>query len=721
MPFQVSPGVNVSEIDLTTIVPSISSTFGGVAGVFKWGPIEDRVLVGSEDELATIFGKPNANNYETFYTASNFLAYGNQLYVVRAAEDAYNAFASSDFADNILIKNLGDFQAQYSSLETTYANVDFVARYAGDLGNSLKVSVCTSLEGYQSNLVAYAGSNTVIRASNTSFSFTLTKGTNFANVVYNHQTALSGDVAISANVYYANSVATSLSTMIKAGDVLLVGNTTTGTQYMTVKSANTFLPQTEIVSTSNSSVIVGYYVPLIIEFTETFKQKTTYNVSGSFTDDGFMGMDTKFATKYWEYHNTVVPGPGTSNYVKSRNANTAVADEVHIIVVDAGGKFTGIPGEILEVWSNLSVAKDAKGEQGGSIYYRDVLNKSSRYVWSTSNFLSVDTTPQMADDPALAVNATDNYMATFKSGNDGMDESTITVGKVLTAYDKFKSTEDVEVSLIMAGKGRGDIDQDIANYIIDNICEYRKDCVAFVSPGLNATVNNPGQEMNNLLTFRNAITSSSYAVMDSGYKYQYDKYNDEYRWVPLNGDIAGLCVRTDNVRDPWYSPAGFNRGVIKNVVKLSYNPDANDRDVLYRNGINPVVTFPGRGTVLYGDKTLLGKPSAFDRINVRRLFITLEKAIAIAARSSLFEFNDDFTRAGFRNLIEPYLRDIKGRRGIYDFKVVCDNTNNTPEVIDSNQFRGDIYIKPARSINFIQLNFVAVRTGVEFDEIVGKF
>lgn len=721
MPFQVSPGVNVSEIDLTTIVPSISSTFGGVAGVFKWGPIEDRVLVGSEDELALLFGKPNANNYETFYTASNFLAYGNQLYVVRAAEDAYNAFASNEFSNNILIKNLGDFQAQYSSLETTYANVDFVARYAGDLGNSLKVSVCTSIEGYQSNLVAYAGANADILASNTSFSFTLTKGTNVANVVYNHQIALSGDVAIGAGMYYANAVATSLSTIIKAGDVLLVGNTTTGTQYMTVKSANTFLPQTEIVSTSNSSVIVGYYVPLIIEFTETFKQKTTYNVSGSFTDDGFMGMDTKFATKYWEYHNTVVPGPGTSNYVKSRNTNTAVADEVHIIVVDAGGKFTGIPGEILEVWSNLSVAKDAKGEQGGSIYYRDVLNKSSRYVWSTSNFLSVDYTPQMADDITLAVNATDNYMGSFKSGNDGMDESTITVGKVLTAYDKFKSTEDVEVSLIMAGKGRGDIDQDIANYIIDNICEYRKDCVAFVSPGLNATVNNPGQEMNNLLTFRNVITSSSYAVMDSGYKYQYDKYNDEYRWIPLNGDIAGLCVRTDNVRDPWYSPAGFNRGVIKNVVKLSYNPDANDRDVLYRNGINPVVTFPGRGTVLYGDKTLLGKPSAFDRINVRRLFITLEKAIAIAARSSLFEFNDDFTRAGFRNLIEPYLRDIKGRRGIYDFKVVCDNTNNTPEVIDSNQFRGDIYIKPARSINFIQLNFVAVRTGVEFDEIVGKF
>ena len=723
MPFQVSPGVNVSEIDLTTIVPSISSTFGGVAGVFKWGPIEDRVLVGSEDELALIFGKPNANNYETFYTASNFLAYGNQLYVVRAAEDAYNAYANSDtdFTDNILIKNLSDFQAQYLSLETTYANVDFVARYAGDLGNSLKVSICTSLAGYQSNLVAYSGSNTAALASNTSFSFTLAKGSKSANVIFSH--IQHPENSIASNTYHANVAATSLSDNIKVGDVLLVGNTTSGTQYMTVSNVEIIeqVPYLFGGNTVHQPNTIGYYTVTNINFTDSFKQKTTYNVSGLFTDDGAMGMNTKFATKYWEYHNTVVPGPGTSNYVAARNANTSVADEVHMIVIDAGGKFTGIPGEILEVWSNLSVAKDARGEQGGSIYYRDVINKSSRYIWSTSNFLSVDSTPQMADDPALAVAVPENYMSLFGSGNDGLDESTITVGKVLNGYDKFKSTEDVEVSLIMAGKGRGEVDQDIANYIIDNICEYRKDCVAFVSPGLNATVNNPGQEMNNLLTFRNLITSSSYAVMDSGYKYQYDKYNDEYRWVPLNGDIAGLCVRTDNVRDPWYSPAGFNRGVIKNVVKLSYNPDQNDRDVLYRNGINPVVTFPGRGTVLYGDKTLLGKPSAFDRINVRRLFITLEKAIAIAARSSLFEFNDDFTRAGFRNLIEPYLRDIKGRRGIYDFKVVCDNTNNTPEVIDSNQFRGDIYIKPARSINFIQLNFVAVRTGVEFDEIVGKF
>ena len=289
------------------------------------------------------------------------------------------------------------------------------------------------------------------------------------------------------------------------------------------------------------------------------------------------------------------------------------------------------------------------------------------------------------------------------------------------AYDKFKSAEDIDISLILGGKARGGTGEVLSNYIIDNICEYRKDCVAFVSPDQADTVNAPTSELQNVIDLRNLLRSTSYAVLDSGYKYQYDKYNDVYRWVPMNGDTAGLCVRTDNIRDPWFSPAGFNRGQIKNVVKLAFNPDKADRDQLYKNGINPIVNFPGQGVVLYGDKTLLAKPSAFDRINVRRLFIVLEKAIATASKFTLFEFNDEFTRASFRNLVEPYLRDVQGRRGIYDFRVVCDDTNNTPEVIDRNEFRGDIYIKPARSINFIQLNFVAVRTGVEFEEIVGRF
>jgi len=290
----------------------------------------------------------------------------------------------------------------------------------------------------------------------------------------------------------------------------------------------------------------------------------------------------------------------------------------------------------------------------------------------------------------------------------------------MTAYSLFASPEDVDVSLILAGE----TNQTRALHLINNIAEVRKDCLVVMSPRKADVVNNSGyvgSEMDDVIAFRNLLPSSSYATMDSGYKYQYDKYNDVNRYVAMNGDTAGLMARTDNDRDPWYSPAGFNRGQIKNVLRLSYNPPKAQRDQLYKSGINPVNTFPGQGTILFGDKTLLAKPSAFDRINVRRLFIVLEKAIAIAAKFTLFEFNDEFTRAQFRNLVEPFLRDVQGRRGIYDFRVICDETNNTGEVIDGNRFVGDIYIKPARSINFIQLNFVAVRTGVEFSEIVGKF
>ena len=299
------------------------------------------------------------------------------------------------------------------------------------------------------------------------------------------------------------------------------------------------------------------------------------------------------------------------------------------------------------------------------------------------------------------------------------------------AYDKFKSAEDYDISLVLTGKsyggsnsGRGGrviTGHQLANYIIDNICERRKDCVAFVSPEKADVVANATDITEDVTDFRSQVRGSSYAVMDSGYKYMYDKYNDVYRWVPLNGDIAGLCANTDNVRDPWYSPAGFNRGNIKNVVKLAWNPKKGERDLLYKDGVNPIVNFPGQGIVMFGDKTCLDKPSAFDRINVRRLFIVLEKAIATAAQFTLFEFNDEFTRASFVNLVTPFLRDVQGRRGITDFTVVCDETNNTGEIIDRNEFVGDIYIKPARSINFIQLNFVAVRTGVEFSEVIGNF
>lgn len=710
MPFQVSPGVNVSEIDLTTIVPAVSTTFGGTAGVFQWGPVEQRILVSTEDELVSVFGKPNSNTYESFLNTANFLAYGNQLYVVRASSNAFNAYANTAFTGNstyatsirdtngnskLVVKNSEDFEVLKSTYATSpYANVAFVAKYPGSMGSSLKISICSTANGY-SAAVSTLTSNSAVSAGNSEVYFSLSVGANTANVWIQNI----------VNTAFSAIISNQINTQLAVGDKLLVGNTTTGTQYLTIS---------EIGSRTDTLSGAGQNSQFNIKFLENFNQRQSINIVTYANTTNYSNL----ATRYWEYFNLVDSAPGLSNYVSSRNANTAVRDEMHIVVVDSNGKFTGIPGQVLEVWNNVSRATDAKGEQGGSIYYRDVLNNRSRYVWSSYDYFS----SKLSDDTSLGISPrSTNLTYSFSGGTDGQSENDISVAALATGYDLFKSSEDVDVSLILGGKAKGNIGETLANYIIDNICEYRRDCVAFISPDINDTVNVPLRELDNLVEFRNALRSTSYAVLDSGYKYQYDKYNDTYRWVPLNGDIAGLCVRTDNTRDPWYSPAGFNRGQIKNIVKLSYNPDKADRDVLYRNGINPVVNFQGQGTVLYGDKTLLARPSAFDRINVRRLFIVLEKSIANAAQSTLFEFNDEFTRAAFRNLVEPYLRDVQGRRGIYDFRVVCDTTNNTPEVIDRNEFRGDIYIKPARSINFIQLNFVAVRTGVEFEEIVGRF
>lgn len=317
---------------------------------------------------------------------------------------------------------------------------------------------------------------------------------------------------------------------------------------------------------------------------------------------------------------------------------------------------------------------------------------------------------------------TDPISLTFGRGRNLGTESACDLGDVLRAYDVFRSAEDIDISLVLTGKSRGASNgAQLGNYLVDNIAERRKDCVVFISPEKADVVDNVTDISEDVVEFRNSCRSTSYAVLDSGYKYQYDKYNDQYRWVPLNGDIAGLAAYTDSIRDAWWSPAGFNRGQIKNIVKLAWNPKKGERDILYKNGVNPIVNFPGQGIVMFGDKTLLAKPSAFDRINVRRLFIVLEKAIATAAKFTLFEFNDEFTRASFVNLVTPFLRDVQGRRGVTDFVVVCDETNNTGEVVDRNEFVGDIYIKPARSINFIQLNFVAVRSGVEFSEVIGNF
>lgn len=844
MAFQLSPGVNVSEIDLTTVVPAVATSDGAFAGVFRWGPVGERVLIDTENALVSRFAKPTNFNAETFFTAANFLSYANRLYISRAAdttgatpyisgnsagansiitcdssaitvgmyvvavsntaamnlvstisvlsknsttitlskntaatsanvnyyfarpETAYTAVgfdpsSANAYVANLvnqIVKNENDYVAKDGTFD---ADVMYVAKYPGALGNSLRIGICDNANSFASNVEVYGtkvefrvGSNTatvkylgtsnaaaltaagkiavgdqilagnstlglqylqvksIVVGSNSSFVNTATNsfdGNSSINSNLNFITLANNPYTNGDVVVYANSTSTEVSGLAGGTPYYVVQANSTGIKL----SATSFGEELDITATPGAfSTLTSNTSVLQISFEDPYRLRTNYTSS---TVD-----------RNWEFFNVVDTAPGQSDYVLY-NGNTSAMDEVHVVVVDNDGGFSGTPGTILEVYKGLSRATDAKNNDGTGNYYKDVINQASRYVW-------------WANDRSVAPSATALNVASSTAsapadinlvyGADGLSESDATLGILGSAYDLFASAEDIDISLVLQGKPIGGTtvvngttvsNFMLANYIIDNICETRRDCVALISPDKSTVLNNSGAEALTVKAWRGAVHSSSYAVLDSGYKYQYDKYNDIYRWTPLNGDIAGLCVRTDSTNDAWWSPAGFNRGQIKNLVKLAWNPRKSERDVLFSNGVNPVVTFPGQGTVLYGDKTLQAKPSAFDHINVRRLFIVLEKAISTAAKYQLFDFNDAFTRAQFRNLVTPYLRTIKGRRGITDFYVVCDDTNNTPAIVDSNQFVGDIYIKPARSINFIQLNFIAVPTGVQFSEVVGKF
>jgi phage tail sheath protein FI len=632
MAFQLSPGVNVSEIDLTTIVPSVATSIGGFAGNFNWGPVGEVVTISDEVRLADRFGKPDSINYENWFSAANFLAYSNNLKIVRAANTSSTLNATANGA-GVLIKNESDYVAnRETGSNTTYG--PFGSRFAGALGNSLRISICPSATAFASNLTATSSVT--------------------ANAASVGDTTINVTGSPVANLY--------------VGDLISVDG---GTSYVRTTSVNA----TAIVVATGLTAAVTVGSPIL---------------------------------RKWQYADSFGVAPGTSDYVSDKGGS---GDEMHIIVLDEDGKFTGAANTVLEKYSFVSKASDAINNDGSSNYYKTLINNKSRYVWwLTHQPGSSNWGTAAAGTTYTALNT--GFSASMTAGADG----TIGNSEIISAYDFLSNPDSVDVSLIISGSGNATV----AAALI-TIAETRKDALAFISPTKDSVVDNAGSEATDILSFRDGLTSSSYAVLDSGYKYQYDKYNDTYRWVPLNGDIAGVCARTDLERDPWFSPGGLNRGLIRNVIKLAYNPTKAERDNLYVKGVNPVVTFQGEGTILFGDKTMLSKPSVFDRINVRRLFIVLEKTIARAARSTMFEFNDQFTRSAFINLVEPYLRDVQGRRGITDFRVVCDESNNTSEVIDRNEFVGDIYIKPARSVNFIQLNFVAVRTGVSFEEIVGRF
>ena len=633
MAFQLSPGINVSEIDLTTIVPSVATSIGGIAGNFNWGPVNEVVTVSDEVTLVERFGKPDNTNYEYWFSTANFLAYSNNLKIVRAVDTATTLNASAN-GTGVLIENESDYENNHESASNSTFG-PFAARWAGALGNSLRVSICPSSQAFSANLTVTDS----LRAN------AVTAGATVINV--------QGNADARANL--ANN------------DLISVDG---GSTYIRVAEVNA------------TAIIVS-------------------------TAPGTVANSTPILRK-WQYADQFGVAPGTSSYVSDKNGS---GDEMHIIVIDEDGKFGGSANTVLEKYAFVSKASDAISNDGSSNFYKTILNEQSRYVWWMAHQPGSSNWGTAASGTTYT-NLRNPWYSSLSAGADG----TIAAAQIITAYGFLSNPDVVDVSLLISGPGNATVAASLIT-----IAETRKDCLVFLSPTKASVVNNAGSELTSILSFRAGLTSSSYAVLDSGYKYQYDKYNDVYRYVPLNGDIAGVCARTDLERDPWFSPGGLNRGIIKNVIKLAYNPTKAERDNLYVQGINPVVTFQGEGTILFGDKTMLNRPSVFDRINVRRLFVVLEKSIARAARSTLFEFNDQFTRAQFVNLVEPYLRDVQGRRGITDFRVVCDTTNNTPEVIDSNRFVGDIYIKPARSVNFIQLNFVAVRTGVSFEEIVGRF
>lgn len=654
MPFQVSPGVNVSEIDLTTVIPAVSTTEGAIAMHAVWGPADKRVLIGSEDDLVNTYGRPNANTAADFFTAASFLSYGNKLYVTRTVRGSNVASLATDTAvarnaqtnaantKNTIIKSDDDYYDNYSTASgpTGITGIGpWVAKYPGSFGNTLRVSVC--------------------RSSNT------------------FQSTANGTLSFTNNALISSASNSAWAATLVAGDILIAGPD----RY-----------ELKVAITSGKTI--------------TFQNKYYGNTVTA----------QSLVPRRWEFYNYFNGAPGTSAFAQ---VDGATNDEMHIIVADEDGRISGVANTVLEIFSNVSKASNARTADGTGNYYQTVINQTSRYIWWASNLAGVTNIGRLTTSSVnFGIGA--QTSALNSSLTRGRDGALPRAADYINGYNLFSNPEVVDVSLILSGEG----DQTKALHIINNIAEVRKDCVAIISPRRADVVNNAGyvgSEMEDIIAFRNLLPSSSYAVMDGNYKYIYDKYNDLYRYVALNGDTAGLMVRTDTERDPWYSPAGFNRGQVKNVIKLAFNATKGQRDQLYKAGVNPVVTFPGQGTVLFGDKTLLSKPSAFDRINVRRLFIVLEKAISTAAKFTLFEFNDEFTRSQFRNLVEPFLRDVQGRRGIFDFRVVCDTTNNTGEVIDRNEFVGDIYIKPARSINFIQLNFVAVRTGVEFSEVVGKF
>ena len=665
MAFQVSPGVQVKEIDLSNVVPAVSSTRGGFAGVFQWGPVDEVKTVSDGQQLVEEFYKPADTNasVEDFYTAESFLRYGSSLSVVRISNTGlFNANQTGNSAT--LLKNSDDYVNTYKSGGAAGTVGKWVARHAGALGNSIKVHMCASSNAYFNDAAT----------------------------------------AVNNGAGYAIG---STSVVVDAGAAVIIG---------------------DIIKFANHTT--HYQVVGISSNTLTFKALNQPEGTGLTS----AVVNDESVDRYWEHYALFDKAPGTSAGATLVGASN---DEIHLVVEDEDGLFTGTKGAVLESFSFVSLGSDAKNSTGNSNYYKDVIERESKYVWWSGHSTATDLT--VAENRTLQAAVGNVFtrpalpeISSLTGGADG--RANPTVGQKTDAWDKhFSDAETIDMAFLVVGSTSSDAGggsegaQDTLadhNSLVNSaiqIAESRKDCLVVASPRRASVVgvSSESTQSTNVKADYASCTSSSYAVFDSGWTYQYEKYNDKYCWVPACGHTAGIMARSDLLQDPWFSPAGFSRGQYLGITKLAFNPKQSSRDDLYRARINPVVTFPGQGTVLFGDKTALTSPSAFDRINVRRLFITLEKAISTAAKAQLFEFNDSFTRAQFRAAVEPFLRDVKNRRGLVDFSVVCDETNNTDAVQDRNEFVCSIFLKPAKSINYITLNFVAARSGVQFEEIYG--
>jgi hypothetical protein len=723
MAFQLSPGVLVTEEDRTNIVPSVATSAGAIAGAFKWGPVDQVTVVESENNLVSKFGSPNDATAGYFFTAANFLSYGNNLNLVRVVDKSVAKNAVSLASGGVVSVDTSASQEVYpirSRLTAVFADpVNAGQRARGNVvlattGRISPISVTEQGLGYaNAPRITIEGdgfgatANAVISGGRVIGINLLSPGSGYSQINGIYIDPTGGD--------NPSTTAIASATILKKVANILI--TTPGTGYTSapnvVISGNLYNTSTTISFTGNTTIqTAGQLITNDEVYREAFSLGNSLFGEFAAKYPGSIGNAIEISVADadtfagWEYSAIFGSAPGTSASVEARGG---MNDEMHIVIVDATSEISGVAGTILEKYSYVSKAFDAKNSDGSTNYYVDILNNQSEYVrwlkhpedgtnWGTA---SVNT----------EYTSLTNSITTVLSG--GVDGNMVTSGNLIAGYSLFSNDELYDVSLIPMGPIT---DSGVINSVV-SLAETRGDSMVFISPRYSDVVNTSDQETK-IVSFRNTLNiNSSYAVMDSGWKYQYDRYNDKYRYIPLNGDIAGLAARTDYIADPWFSPAGYNRGVIKNVVKLAYSPSKADRDILYKNGVNPVVTFPGQGTVLFGDKTLLSRPGSFDRINVRRLFIVLEKAIATAAKFQLFEFNDPFTRAQFKNLVEPFLRDVQGRRGVTDFRVVCDETNNTAAVVDRNEFVADIFIKPARSINYIQLNFVATRSGISFEEV----